>query len=44
MQQQQQQISLGAFFRQPSQQAKLDKMPEIELSVPRVLLFGPERW
>jgi hypothetical protein len=37
------QISLGSFFKQPSLQARLGKLPSVEL-VPRLLLFGPERW
>lgn len=39
-----QQINLGSFLRQPSLQQRLGRMPNIELTVPRVLLYGPERW
>jgi hypothetical protein len=38
------QINIGSFFRQPSLQLRLARMPNIELGVPRVLLYGPERW
>jgi hypothetical protein len=39
-----QQINIGSFFRQPSLQSRLERLPNIELGANRVLLFGPERW
>jgi hypothetical protein len=39
-----QQISIGSMFAQPSMQTRLNRLPHIEITVLRVLLFGPERW
>lgn len=38
------QFNIGSLFAQPSMQARLNRTPGIDLAVPRVLLFGPERW